>query len=97
MAIVSEELFTDERLANVRVRVRPLRRRSRRPRNGYTVRRKLDRGIRRHPDVHMRQPADSAQKNAMRSLLGELDVRTGEGGVIREGTRVGFHLTLKNW
>jgi hypothetical protein len=33
-----------------------------------------------HPDLHKRQLADNAQKNPMQSLLGELVVRTREGG-----------------
>jgi hypothetical protein len=77
MASVSEELFADETLANLRDRVRPLRQHSRRPHKEGTVLRRLDRGVRGHPALHMRRPADNA-------LLGGLVVRIGEGGGTRE-------------
>jgi hypothetical protein len=51
----------------------------------------VDRGVRAYLNLHIRRPADNAQKNLMHSLSGELVVRTGEGGGTGEIRRVYGH------
>jgi hypothetical protein len=62
MAIVREELFIGETLANVRDDVRPLHGQSHRPRNPNRVLRNIDRDVRAHADLSERQAATNAEK-----------------------------------